>query len=414
MKTLHMIMLSILCSFSLKVFAQNESLSINDLMQKGQYAQALSQLEKLNIGDSTQAEILQKQALCNFKLGRLSQAKKLYYSALEKDVYSPEILLQIAIVSEKDYNLSEALKTFQKLNRLDSTNTFYLKELARINTRMERAKLGISYLKKAIEIDDKDIESIVSLANLYLNDAKDELAEPLIKKGFELDSSSIKMRHLRSRLFYRKSDFYGVRADLLFTMTLGDSSSFYQRLLGTSFYQMDSIPQAIAVFKRLLKVGEDTENVRAGLAFAQLKSTENNADILRESTDNFYLAIDLGKSDRLTDYELGLADVADKLGQTETAIRRFQNLINSRPKATFRLAEIYEKKKNDKEMAVIFYQEYLRVCGTMKKPTADCNFMELANRRIANLKTNKPMEIPKVVVAKDSVEMVVDTVRNDD
>ncbi|PWK27446.1 hypothetical protein LV89_01760 [Arcicella aurantiaca] len=414
MKNLHIILLIICCLFSVRLFAQNENNSINDLIQKGQYAQALSYLEKLNIGDSTQSEILQKQALCNFKLGRLSQAKKLYYSALSKSPFSAEILLQIAVVAEKDYSLVETLKTFQRLNQLDSTNTYYLKELARINARMERAKLGISYLQKAIEIDNKDIESVVSLANLYLNDSKDDLAEPLIIKGFELDSSSIKVRHLRSRLFYRKSDFYGVKNDLLFTMSLGDSTSFYQRLLGTAFYQMDSIPQAIAVFNRLLKIGEDTENVRAGLAFAQLKSTENNVDILRESTDNFYLAIDLGKSDRLTDYELGLADISDKLGQTETAIHRFHNLVNSRPKATFRLAEIYEKKKNDKEMSLIFYQEYLRVCRTMKKPNADCNFVDLANRRIANLKTNKPTEIPKVIVAKDSVEMVVDTVRNDE
>jgi hypothetical protein len=78
------------------------------------------------------------------------------------------------------------------------------------------------------------------------------------------------------------------------------------------------------------------------------------------------------------------------------------------------LAEIYEKKKKDKEMALIFYQEYIRACGTMKKPNADCNFVELAKHRIAILKMDKPMEIPKVVVAKDSVEMVVDTVRNDD
>jgi hypothetical protein len=49
-----------------------------------------------------------------------------------------------------------------------------------------------------------------------------------------------------------------------------------------------------------------------------------------------------------------------------------------------------------------------------EKTNADCNFVELAKGRIAILKMDKPMEIPKVVVAKDSVEMVVDTVRNDD
>ncbi len=193
--------------FHINSLAQNDVQSIDVLIQKAQYSQALNLLEKLNVGDSTQVEILQKQAYCNFKLGRLAQAKKLYYSALQKNPESPDILLQIATIGEKESNYFEAFKTYQKLNQLDSTNTFYWKELARISSRMERSKEAISYLKKAVSLDDNDIESIASLANLYLNIPRDDLAEPLIEKGFKLDSTSIKVRYLRSRLFYRNSDF---------------------------------------------------------------------------------------------------------------------------------------------------------------------------------------------------------------
>ncbi len=413
MKKLLLISLVFVFLISSKIFAQNDVSSVNDLMQKGQYSQALSLLEKLNNGDSTQVEFLQKQAFCNFKLGRLSQSKKLYYSVLQKNPESSEILLQIASICEKENNYLEAFKSYQKLNQLDSTNTLYYKELSRISVRMERSKDAISFLKKAINLDENDIESIGSLANLYLSIPQDDLAEPLIKKGFQLDSSSIKIRYLRSRLFYRNSNFKGVLEDILHVMSLGDSTAYYQRLLGTAYYQMDSIPQAIAIFNRLISVGEDTENVRAGLAFALLKSTENNKDILYEANRNFKDAINLGTSDRISDYEIGIADVYDKNGDYQLAISLLQKVINYRPKAVFRIAEIYEKKKNDKEMALIFYQEYIRACGKQKKPTSDCNFIELATRRISNLNPKLKLELPKIVAQKDSVEVEVDTVRHD-
>ncbi len=413
MKILQALLFVSLCFWSNLSIGQHD-FSSNELIQQGQYAQALTQLEKSALTDSIQHENLQQQAFCNYKLGRLAQAKKLYYLVLEKKPSSTETLLQIANIAEKNYNLAEALTIYQRLNQLDSNNTFYWKELARINIRMERAKQGIPYLKKAIELDGNDIESISSLANLYLNDSKDELAEPLISDGFCLDSTSIKIRHLRSRLSYRKGDFNAVKTDLCYTMSLGDSSSFYQRLLGNAYYRLDSMPQAKATFERLLSIGEDTEQVRAGLAFTLLNMDDEKKETIYEASSNFYQAINLGKSDRLSDYELGLADVSDKLGDTEEAIKRFQKVIN-RPRAVFRLAEIYEKKKLDKEMALLYYDEYIKACGRMKKPTADCNFIELATRRISNLKATNLIEASTISVSipKDSVEMVADTIRKD-
>lgn len=413
MKNPFVISCFIFCLFYAKTFSQNDVQSIDGLMQKGQYYQALIALEKLNIGDSTQLEILQKQALCNFRLGRIAQAKKLYYSALKKNSELSETLLQIAVIGEKEYNYLEAFKIYQKLNQLDSTNTFYWKELARIKVRMEHSKEAIIYLKKAISLDENDLESITSLANLYLNDIKEDLAKPLIEKGFKLDSASIKIRYLRSRLCYRNNDFEGVRKDILFVMSLGDSTGFYQRLLGTAYYQLDSIPQSINTFKRLIALGEDNENVRAGMAFALLKSTENNHAILYEANQNFNEAINLGTSVRITDYELGIADVYDKNGDIDLAIKGLKKIINYRPRAVFRLAEIYEKKKNNKEMALIFYQEYIRICGISKKPTADCNFIALATRRINELNPKLKLELPKITAQKDSIEMEVDTIRHD-
>ena len=184
--------------------------------------------------------------------------------------------------------------------------------------------------------------------------------------------------------------------------------------MGTAYYYLDSLPKSIATFKRLLNVGEKTENVYAGLAFSQLKLAKNEELMaLNEANNNFYEAMDLGTSDRLSDYEIGMADIQDKLGYTDAAIKFFTRLLQTRPKAVFRLGEIYEKKKQDKEMAVLYYQEYIKACGRQKKPTSDCNFIDLAKSRINTLNPSLKIELPKITASKDSTEMQVDTVRHD-
>jgi tetratricopeptide (TPR) repeat protein len=401
--------------FANKMLAQTAPTAVNELIQRGQYVQAIAALEKMPISDSTQIDILQKQALCNLKLGRISQARKLYQTLLLRNPDSVENLLQLAVVSEKEYNLLEAFRSYQKLNSLDTLNTFYWKELARMSVRMEHPKDAVLYFKKAILIDNKDIESLASLASLYLNKGDSDLAEPLVKTAFLLDSTSIRIRHLRSRIAYTSSDFKAVMKDILFTMSLGDTTSYYQRFLGTSYYYLDSLPQSISTFKRLIKLNEKTENVYAGLAFAQLKMAKGRHDSkIFEAYTNFHEAIDLGTSVHLSDYEMGLADLEDKLGNVLSAIGKFDKLKGNRPKAIFRLGEIYEQKKNDKEMALIYYQEYIDACGKLQKPTSDCNFIAQAKSRINALNSNLKIELPQTATAKDTSGMLVDTARHHD
>jgi hypothetical protein len=56
----------------------------------------------------------------------------------------------------------------------------------------------------------------------------------------------------------------------------------------------------------------------------------------------------------------------------------------------------------------------IKACGRQKKPTNDCNFVDLAKNRINALNPTFKIEPPQTIVAKDSTEMVIDTVRHDD
>ena len=155
--------------------------------------------------------------------------------------------------------------------------------------------------------------------------------------------------------------------EIEFTMTKGDTTAHYQRLLGNSYLQIGDLKKSKGVYDRLLASGENSEVVRAGLGYVAVRSDSAQ---LFTAYYNFYQAIELGTSDRISEYKVEMADIQNKTGETKNAIESYQEIIAKYqlPIANFRLAEIYETKKKDKTLAIIYYQNYLGLCKAMKKP----------------------------------------------
>jgi tetratricopeptide (TPR) repeat protein len=125
-----------------------------------------------------------------------------------------------------------------------------LKEVARNLVKQRKNEEGIALLEKAVKLDSSDIDALADISNLLLNETQESQAIVYIKKGMELDSNSIKMRQLRARYAYRNFDYEQVRKDLKYTLSKGDSSVLYQRLLATSYFYLDSLAQSIFLFNR--------------------------------------------------------------------------------------------------------------------------------------------------------------------
>jgi tetratricopeptide (TPR) repeat protein len=223
---------------------------------------------------------------------------------------------------------------------------------------------------------------------LYLNKGDDELANPYIEKGIKIDSSSVKIRQLRARAKYRISDFIGFINDIEYTMAQGDTNNYYQRSLGKAYFNIDSLGKSIDVFSRLLRIGENTEIVKAGLGFAYQKLPSKDNQNLLKAYSNFYDAIKIGTSDQISDYLIALADINieqngnEKL--TELAIQNYKDIIKkyARPIAVYKLANVYETKLKDHELAIIYFQEYIRMCEIEKRFKYDCRFKDEANQLI--------------------------------
>lgn len=406
----HIFLILALALISDCMYAQTSDL--NNLLQRGQFQKALPILDSLSSEDSLNIDLIQKRALCYLKSGNQAQAKKLYQKALILDPDGQESNLQLSYIFEQEGNPLKALAFFRKLYQLDSSNTFFVKGIAKNLIRVNRRKEGIAFLKKAIQMDSLDVDSVSELANIYLNDQKDDLAEPLVKKAILLNESSIRIRQISTRLAYRKKDFEKVRQEVNYMMSLGDTTALYQRLLGTAYFNLDSNARSLEIFQRLVRIGEESETIRAGIAYAFLGSAKTT-DSLNEAIDNFNQAIELGSSDAISDYKLGIAEVFSKKGEFTIAISLFKEVYNvyKRPKAVFRLGEIYEKNLKDMRLAESFYREYLRVCQASGIGSADEKYVELVTKK---LKERHPQIVAEPVqfLSSDTLLVKKDTLRN--
>ncbi len=335
------------------------------------------------------------------------------------------------MLSEREANYAKALGLYRRLLAQDTTNAYFLKQLGGLHAKLNQPTLAVQFYQKALKIAPDDLEAMGELAALYLNDGKkDKFAEVLITRGLKLDATSVKFLQLDSRLSYRLGNFKEVVQDVEKTMALGDTASYYQRLLGTAYYQVDSLKKSIRTFQRLLKSGDETEAVYAGLGTALLLKAElGTPDTsvnyqnwqLHSVSGNFSKAIEKGTSPRIPDYQFGIADEARIEGQLEWATHQYRIIYEKyqRPKALYRLGQVQEKK--DPGLAAIYYREFLDVCKDPKKAAkagTDCLLVGQVQARLQAVKKlpgakGKPATT-EPVVAKDTATAVPDTTNRDE
>lgn len=369
-----------------------------ELTRRGQYAQALPLLQKAAAADTANVTAALQLAYAQQRTGAWAAAKRGYESLLQRRPTLSEALNQLAVISEREANYNKALGLYRRLLAQDTTDAYFLKQVGSLHSRLNQPKLAVRFYQKALKSAPNDLEAMGELATLYLNDTgKEKLASPLIERGLKLDPTSVKFLQLDSRLSYRYGAFKDVIDDLEKTMALGDSASYYQRLLGTAYYQVDSLQKSIRTFERLLKLGEDTEPVHAGLATAYLLGMKpvptdsvGKAFRISPAQGHFRLAVERGTSARIPDYLMGQADAMEKdRFPLDMVIRQYREVYDryKRPKALYRLGQLHETK--DPELAAIYYREFRDVCGDPKKAAkagTDCVFVLPVQARLNELR----------------------------
>lgn len=343
--------------------------SARALINDNRYAEAIQV-----IGDCVEVPCLIELGFCYQKLGNFKKSTNYYLQALEANPNNQTTIFQLSQNFERLGNYTKSKSYYENLISLDSTNVLYYKLYGNLLVKVGMDSLAIKSYKRTIYLNPADLESTTELGKLYFKTNSFQECKRLVNKGLKSDSTYIPLLQLNAKLSYRDNNFKEAVTQIQQIMSAGDSTLFYQRLLGFSYSRLDSTQKAIETLERYAIKGEPNELVHYYLGLCYLKTSDT-----KKAKENLEKAIKIGVSENVTDYFYMLGYLEETGKNYKEAIDLYQKAytFDPRPDLLFMIARSYDW-GNNKFKAIELYQKYL----ASKSKT----FAEDAKKRLQQIK----------------------------
>lgn len=377
------LLLSILLLAYLLISAQHSFCTEADsLMVKESFIEAAKLYHLCNEQDTTNKQALISLASCYMLLGDITLAKK-YYHQLENDsLYSKDAISKLAGIYESQQNLPKAIRYYTILNHLNPENPVYLRKLGGLYLQGRETKQGRESYIQALSLNPRDILTIQGLTELYLEADELSKADSTINLGINIDSSNLSLLYLKARISYRLRD-YKTSSDVLAKLnTLTEINNYYNKLLGYSYLQIDSLDKAIHHLQKSLLAENDPEYALYYLALAHERKKEYDKSIWF-----FEEAAKAGISPNMSQYHRGLARIYSTKKTYNLVLEHYEKSLQylNDPEVYFYMANTAEQMQKKQNKAIYYYQQYL------KSGHNNAEWQRIANERVRLLKEKEFM-----------------------
>lgn len=346
-----------------------------DLMANFQFDKAQTLLSECYIREPENVDYLLKIAYCNQQSGRYPDALIFYNKVLTLDSLNTNALSSIGSIYERTSNYRQAERYYRQLIQIDTSNAYYYKRNAYVAQRLNKVLQSVIYFLRAHELNEADIETIDQLSNLYLALNDLESAELMIGRGRNIDPNNVGLLYNQARLEQKRKNHESVAVSIEKAMAQGDTSDYYQMMLGVAYIHLDSVEQAIEHLEAIVDRGKDSEYTHHYLGLAYRSKEEHE-----KSIEHFEKAIELGISEKMGDFQADLASVLIEQNNYRSAIAHYREALKYKPAAEhlFHLARACDQYYKDKKIAMKYYEQYLS--------TDDKKFRNYTEQRIKQLK----------------------------
>jgi len=321
-----------------------------------QFDEALKLLSTCYIEDPQNKEYLMRIAYCNFQLGRYPDAKIFYNEVIKQDSFDTQAISSMGSIYERENNYREALAYYVYWTTIDSTNSFAYKRCGNASLHLGWANESMFFYLEAHKLNESDMEVIDKLSSLYIATEQLDYAEEVLNRGLVIDPNNIRLLQNKARLFNKRKDYPTVVDAIEKTMMQGDTSDYYQMMIGVAYLRLDSLERSIQNLEHIVQREKDTEHTHQylGLAYRTLGDTQ-------KSIEHFEKAIELGISEKIDLFHSDLAAVYETEGDFRKAIAHYESAYDYNPKAEylFFLARNNDLAFRDKRMALRYYEQYL-------------------------------------------------------
>jgi len=363
--------------FTSALKAQLVSSNADAEYQKGNYLKAISIAEQCYDEDSTNITCIEIIANASNKLGDQAKAKEYYHILEDVDSSNVNTYIQLASIYEQQQRIPRAIKYYSLLNKMLPDNPIYFRKNAKLYKSINDNKEAFRLFAKANALNSRDILTLKGLAELCVANNQMAMADSLIQCGLDIDSENISMYYILARSKYKQKQYDSVTVILEGLRGQIDLNSYYNKLLGYSYLQIDSIDLAIQKLSLALVDEEESEKLHYYLASAYEKKEE-----MTGALEHYEKAVKYGRSPDLDMYHRNTARLANKEKKYKKAIAHYRDAYKygEDPLILYYLATICDSYYKDKSIAINYYKRYI------KSGHSNSEYREYAKNRSRYLK----------------------------
>ena len=372
---------------SIKVGAQTSTFSHADsLLAKGKYRLALANLKSIDtlqdistykvgniyasIDDYKNAIVFYKKSLEHtqsskvqlslakafHKVKKYKDAINIYETFLETNADNLLITYQLGKLYFSVNNLKKATEIFKILSEEDVTNPNYHYQLGLIAARKGDGNAMLDNFLNAYEVDKTHIKTVYQLAKTFALIRKKDSSNLFIEKGLHLDSLHINLNKLKINELYRDEKYNEAISRLKMLDSLSPNDLYNKKMLGRSYFNIDSLNLAEANFK-IAKI-IDKEDFKILTYLGHIYKAKKDS---RKAMVSYLRATKVGAKERSEEY-FSLATIYLERKEYSIAIKLLKKAVDEnirKHKIKYQLAITSDSFYKDKKIAYNLYEGYL-------------------------------------------------------
>lgn len=339
------------------VTGQDNLATAQTYMQGQEYAKALPIWESCMEVDTTNKKCVEQAGQASYRLGLMSKAKK-YFHSIELDLeYFKAAAISLSNIYEQQDNIPKAIKYNTRLRDSFPDNPIYHRKIANLFIKASLPKEAFVSYAKALDLNPDDVITIRGITELFISNEQYSTADSLLAHGLSIDETNVGLSLLRARNYYKQQDYENTVITLRKLTGVIDFSNYYNKMMGYSLLQIDSVDLSIRYLEKSLVNEGDPEYAHYYLSNAyELKEDKESALFHLEK------AIEAGTSGGLHSYHRNKARILNGENQTKEAIKAYEWAYKLRqdPILLFYLARASDKYYKDKSIAIRYYDRYIK------------------------------------------------------
>lgn len=321
--------------------------------------------------------MLENISSCGEQVRGSSDCQNLPSYIRKKDSTNTDVYVQLARIYEQQQQLSRAIKYYTILNKMHPNNPLYYRKNANLYKGYGDKLKAFQLYSKANKLNPRDVLTLKGLAELSIGNDQLLMADSLIHVALELDSMDIGINYLSARSKYKQKQYHEVTE--VFDRIRGqvDLNSYYNKMLGYAYLQIDSVDLAISKFQLALVDDRSPEKLHYYLATAYEKR-ENMVGAM----EHYEKAVESGISPDLDLYHRNVGRLALKANKHKLAIAAYKDAYKygEDPVVLYYLAAASDNYYKDKSIAIGYYKKYLKSTHNHKE------YKDYAAKRVRYLK----------------------------